>query len=435
MKEMMRLPETAEEVTAEILAIPRFTEKNSFDQLRRYLRVLGNPEQGLFVVHVAGTNGKGSVTRMLRGLLTASGRKTGGFYSPHLVRINERMETDGTEITDEELVRHYQTIKRAGYTEDLPPLTFFETVFLLAMLFFRERGVTHAVLETGLGGRLDATTSIPAQLYVITQIGMDHEEYLGDTIEKIAGEKAGIITGKFPVIYHTGDAAADAVIRRKAAEMGVASCVNCSDYQAENVRVSASGIDFSVRNDYDIIEQLWIPTTARYQLENAVTAVAAAELLLKDSPREERKHFIRAMLSGFHWEGRLTELVPGFYVDGAHNPSAAERLRISLDGILPEKGKRLIFAASSDKDADGVLRELAKLSWDELWLTAYTGARSLDPEKLMERAEKLFPRTTAIRTFPNIQSMMDAWKKSEVTFTLAAGSLYLVGELKGYFEK
>ena len=169
------------QVVEEILSIPKFTkEKNDFSVLRLYLDALGHPEQGRRIIHVAGTNGKGSVCRMLCGILQEAGRRCGGFFSPHLIRMNERIRVNGAEIPDEMLVRGYRVIE--SVQQGRSRLTFFELLFLIALWYFREADVQDIVLETGMGGRLDATTSIPADLFVITEIGMDHEEYLARSL-------------------------------------------------------------------------------------------------------------------------------------------------------------------------------------------------------------------------------------------------------------
>ena len=430
----------AEKAAEEILSIPRFTEERDAALLRDYLEALDHPESGLYVVHVAGTNGKGSVTRMLRGLLTLSGKKTGGFYSPHLIRINERMEVDGEEITDEEFVSVYDEFKAVVDRKKPGRLNCFETLFILALLFFRRRKATHVVLETGLGGRLDATTSIPAELYVITQIGLDHEEYLGNTIEKIAAEKAGIITGNSPLVMNTGSRSADEVIERKALEMGVSAIVNAGNHIVSDVAFSASGIDFSLQNDYDMYQRFHLPCYAGYQIRNAVTALCASEFLLADRSPEERERLQKEMLLGFSWMGRLTEAAPGIWLDGAHNPSAADELQSSLPYLLKDYN-RLIFAASADKNVEGVLQRLAVLPWNELWLVPYSGSRSMKREELQALACRIFLPETVIMQFGSPKEAVSALmradeenKAEDSTFTLAAGSLYLVGELLEYIR-
>ena len=584
------------EVVEEILSIPKFTkEKHDFTVLREYLARLGNPEKGKRVIHVAGTNGKGSVTRLLSGLLQNAGRRVGSFYSPHLVRMNERIRVAGEEISDENLVSCYDAVKKVE--EGLPRLTFFEILFVMAMVHFDRENVQDIVLETGLGGRLDATTAIPADLYVITQIGLDHEEYLGHTIEEVAREKAGIITGSSPVIYHTGSDEADRVIEDAARAMGVTVIRNCRKDEVKVLCSKFSGVDFSVRNDYHSYYAFHLSTPAAYQVVNAVTVIEAAEVLfsgteltaeglsdkgisdvglsdegfsdegiygerisdvgLSDegfsdegiygerisdegisdegisdegvsdegisdegisdegisdegvsdeggteegiydkeffgelSPGNKKMEaLLRKTFQEFSWEGRLSKLFPGFYLDGAHNPAAADELVRSLRALFsvttekvgsgqsetsndekpndemsndelsndelsngkmaydgnqrkPENRRRLIYAASRDKNVEGVLRILSEIRWDELWLVSYRGDRSADVKELLEMTKKIFPEETSISAFPSVNEVMDRFGKEAMDrfgkeadiFTLATGSLYLVGEIKAACE-
>ena len=459
---------TYSKVVEEILSIPKFTkEKHDFSVLREYLARLGSPEKGKRVIHVAGTNGKGSVTRLLSGLLQNAGRRVGSFYSPHLVRMNERIRVAGEEISDESMVTCYEAVKKAE--KDLPRLTFFEILFVMAMVHFDRENVQDIILETGLGGRLDATTAVPADLYVITQIGLDHEEYLGHTIREVAGEKAGIITGSSPVIYHTGSDEADRVIEEKAHAMGVTELRNCRKDLVSIQCIDISGIDFYVRNAYHNYYSFHLPTPAAYQVANAVTVIEAAEVLFSEDRTGERniETLLRKTFQEFSWEGRLSELFPDFYLDGAHNPAAAEELVRSLSLLFsvdhefsddqekydlknagseqgktvhevqkndPDKKKRLIYAASRDKNVEGVLRILSRIRWDELWLVSYTGDRSIDTEALEQMIQEIFPEETAVSAFSSVNEVMLRFGKEADIFTLATGSLYLVGEIKAARE-
>lgn len=456
--EKMKEEINGENVAEKILSIPRFTrEKHDLSILRTYLDRMGNPERGIRVIHVAGTNGKGSVTRMLADLLRLCGARTGCFTSPHLIRMNERITVDGREIDDSELAGCYLRVEEVRDREGLPQLTFFEILFLIAMLHFAGTGVEYAVLETGLGGRLDATTAVPAELYVITQIGMDHEEYLGNTISRVAGEKAGIITGSSPLVYHTGDREADRVIEAKAREMGVRACLNCEEFRVENVGILTSGIDFSVRNDYDEYDHLFLPVRAGYQVDNAVTVIGAAGFLIPE--KEKREKLLRKTFSAFSWNARFTEVLPGVYLDGAHNPSAAERLAETVQETVkamacPEQKeascpvrirKRLVFGASRDKDMDGVLSRLSGVGWDEVWLVPYSGERSAEVSRLEEGARAVLTEETVIRIWPGAEAVAEklleeiktgsnTGENGEKQITVVAGSLYLAGEMLALFS-
>ena len=425
------------ETVEAILSIPKFTkEKHDFGVLRSYLAALGHPETGIRVIHVAGTNGKGSVCRMIAGMLQKAGRKVGGFFSPHLVRMNERIRVNGAEIPDGELTECYRLLTEAAKEQNLPQLTFFEVLFVMALLHFHREGVQDAVLETGLGGRLDATTSIPADICIITQIGMDHEEYLGDTPEQVASEKAGIITGDSPVVLHTGDPdrITDRVILERAGRFHSKNIINCGDAEVLSKEVSPLGIDFSFRNDYDRYNHVFLPTTALYQVENAITAISALPLLLPDLGKEGLRELVLESLAEFRWEGRLEEVRPGLYVDGAHNPSAAAWLTESLV-LLSEREEYtrriLIFGASGDKNIREVLRELGRIPWDIVILTRYQGSRAASLDELKEIAgEELADHTTVASAESLAEALAMNENEKNTDLTLVTGSLYLVGELK-----
>ena len=214
---------TYQEAVDYIEETPKFTKKNSLDHTRAFLKRLGSPEDSMKILHVAGTNGKGSVCSFLASILHAAGKSTGLFTSPHLVDINERFVIDEKQVSDEAFLMAFQKVmdcvnemKEEGY----PHPTYFELLFLIGMVIFREAGVEYLVLETGLGGRLDATNSIAHPLVtVLTSISLDHTEYLGHTVAAIAGEKAGIIKEGVPVVYDASCKEAEEVILARAKEM------------------------------------------------------------------------------------------------------------------------------------------------------------------------------------------------------------------------
>ena len=214
---------TYEEMLQEILEIPKFTTKNPLTHTKEFLKRLGNPQEQFKVIHVAGSNGKGSVCAWIAGVLGKSGKHTGLFVSPHLVDIEERFVTDGKPCAREEFMQAAQTVHEIAEQmqgEGIPHPTFFEYIFAVGMVIFRNKGVEYAVLETGLGGRLDATNVITHPLLtVITSISLEHTEILGDTIEKIAGEKAGIIKPGVPVVYDASKDEAAKVIEERAEQL------------------------------------------------------------------------------------------------------------------------------------------------------------------------------------------------------------------------
>ena len=228
-----------------ILGIPLFAQKIGKENLSSLLCRLGNPEKAVPAIHVAGTNGKGSTCRALAQMLAARGYRVGLFISPHLVSINERIQINGTNISDDDFVSAFETVK--GQFMEHP--SFFEVMFAMAAVYFRQQKCDFAVYETGMGGRLDATNVLTPELTIITSVGMDHMEYLGDTIEKIAYEKAGIIKPGVPVIYFRRDEAAARVIEDTAKERGADIIpVEKSDYIINHL--GNKTIDFSLHNRY-----------------------------------------------------------------------------------------------------------------------------------------------------------------------------------------
>ena len=246
---------TYKETVEKILEIPKFTSKNSLGHTREFLRRLGDPQESFKVIHVAGSNGKGSVCAFLESALRASGKKTGLFTSPHLMHLEERFALDGQPCSREDFVWAAELAGQAAFAmveEGLPHPTFFEYVFAVGMLVFAKRNVEYAVLETGLGGRLDATNIVAKPLLtVITSISLEHTEILGDTLAQIAAEKAGILKPGVPVVYDASVPEAEEIIRKKAASLG------CKAYpvRPEKIKIllnTGKKIDFSYYSFYSL---------------------------------------------------------------------------------------------------------------------------------------------------------------------------------------
>ena len=258
-----------------IETIPKFTVKHPPEHTRELLSRLGNPQEGIKIIHVAGTNGKGSVCAYLNAMLLAGGKKTGLFTSPHLVRINERFQINGEDVSDEQFLDAFLKVEKAAKeyeAEGEGHPSYFETLFLMGMLIFKEAGVEYLVMETGLGGRLDATNVVEKPLAcIITSISRDHTEYLGDTLEAIAGEKAGIIKAGVPVIYDASQPGPASVIAAKAKEMGSPAWpMEPSFYEMKTQ--SREGITFTFAYPGGEKAELAIPYVAKYQMMNASLA-------------------------------------------------------------------------------------------------------------------------------------------------------------------
>ena len=428
---------TFEEAVQYLYQIPRFTGKNSMEDTKRFLHRLGDPDQSMQVIHVAGTNGKGSVCAYLRSILEAAGKRVALFTSPHLTDVRERFVVGGEMVSKEAFLdaflRVYELVFQGEEEPDYHP-TFFEYLFFMAMLLFSEEKPDFCILETGLGGRLDATNAVSAKkLCVITHISLDHVEYLGDTVSLIAAEKAGIIRANTPVVFWDTCPETTAVFDEKALELGApAVSVSKRDYRLLSFRNKS--IDFSVSTRYYKDISLCLHTAAAYQMENAALAVRAIEEL--DTAHSITVEQIREGISGCFWAGRMEEILPQVYVDGAHNEDGVRAFleSVSLDG---QAGRRsLLFSVVADKDYERMIDQIvsAKL-FDRFYLTHMTTGRAISKEKLAACFEK-YP-DCHFRMYDTcgeaLQAALGDRKADERLYI--AGSLYLVGEIKELCER
>lgn len=448
-----RIRRTEEEY---ISGLPRFADHSSIEILREALSLLGHPEKKLRFIHVAGTNGKGSVVKMLDSILGAMGFRVGRFISPHLIRMNERIAISDVQISDSDFSKYSQTVRSFCEEHSMPQLCFFEFFFLMAVLYFSDEEPDYVILETGLGGTLDATTAVFPILNIITAIGMDHMQILGDTIERIAAEKAGIITSDVPVIYNTGSKNADGVIEQKIRSMNVENAVNAGESKIQILNICNGFIDFSVTNAYYSYNSLQIHSMGIYQTENAATVLAAVHMLKRmaeegsdprlqdvwNMSRESLEKRIQEAMKAFSWEARMEFIRPNFCVDGAHNENAVKYFIQSVKNILKSGSwskVHLFFAAAKDKDYRNVLQPvLETIHPDVLWLTEIESERRLSLEQLYESATEMQGiEGTEVRLCQSVPSGLEQINKEisdyEDTIVFAVGSLYLAGEIKQYF--
>ena len=427
---------TYQEAEAYILSIPKFTKKNKPEHTKLFLQYLGNPEKQFQTIHVAGTNGKGSVCAYLDAMLRAQGKTVGLFTSPHLVTMNERIVMNGERISEKEFLEIFELAQNAvgRMAEDnLPHPTFFEYLFGMAICAFAREHVEYAILETGLGGRLDATNSIANPVCsVITSIGMDHVEFLGDTLEKIAGEKAGIIKQGVPVFYAEGQKESNEVIEAKAKECN-ASCKMVGKDAFEIVAIEEKDIAFSCLNAYYEDVTWKLHNTAVYQPENACLALEVMRMLFGD-----KKQLIRwqEALSKVTWEGRMEEILPNIYIDGAHNISAIERFTESVlkQDEREKKRKIILFSAVQDKDYEQMIAHLCRhVDADMYIVTQITNQRAED----VTRLGNIFRKYTDRKVVEKVE-LSDAWnyllKHQEGRRVYCLGSLYLVGMIKDLIQ-
>lgn len=431
----MRLEETAEEY---ISGIPMWAgKKNSLEAIRAFLERMDNPDEKQRIIHVAGTNGKGSVCAYITSMLLEGGCHTGTFVSPHLVETRERFLVDGVPIRKELFEDSYRRVRELSerlMKEGFCHPTYFEFLFYMGMDVFHRETADYTILETGLGGLLDTTNVVRKPLVtVITSIGLDHMEYLGDTVEKIAWQKAGIIKPGVPVVYERKERLSAAVIEERAAACG--SPVYPVDRQGYLIRgYEAGGIRASLKRLDGSFLDVVVSSQAEYQVMNALTALRAMELLGEraDGCRLSDKA-LRRGIEAMRWPGRMEEVLPGFYLDGAHNPDGVKEFIRTALRLCKERGKRafLLFSAVSDKAHQAMIREIAKeLPLDRVAVAHIRSERGLD-EAVLESEFKAVS-DCSVCTFATAEEAVRelmSWQ-DEKHLAFCVGSLYLMGEIK-----
>lgn len=419
-----------------IETLPKFTVKHPPEHTRELLSRLGNPQEGIKIIHVAGTNGKGSVCAYLNAMLLAGGKKTGLFTSPHLVRINERFQINGEDVSDEQFLDAFLKVEKAAKeyeAEGEGHPSYFETLFLMGMLIFKEAGVEYLVMETGLGGRLDATNVVEKPLAcIITSISRDHTEYLGDTLEAIAGEKAGIIKAGVPVIYDASQPGPASVIAAKAKEMGSPAWpMEPSFYEMKTQ--SREGITFTFAYPGGEKAELAIPYVAKYQMMNASLAFYTMHILqdVHDIP----KNVLAEGLSKIKWPCRMEMAAPGVIIDGAHNEDGIAQFVSTAGYFAKENEITILFTAVADKHYHEMIGEICEgIHPSHVVATQIDGSRVVPAEVLAEDFRKA--GCTDVCAEPEIGAAYEkALGKKGSGMLFCVGSLYLAGELKAYLAK
>ncbi|HEV2177170.1 MAG TPA: folylpolyglutamate synthase/dihydrofolate synthase family protein [Terriglobia bacterium] len=413
--------------------------KFDLEAIRRITEALGHPEQRYPTAIVAGTNGKGSTSAMLASVLDCAGYRTGLYTSPHLVSVNERIRVAGRAVSDEEFASAFTEVRdavdRLVATGVLPHLpSFFEFLTATAFLRFAAARVDFVVLEVGMGGRLDATNLTEPRVAVITNVELDHTEFLGATHAAIAFEKAGVIKPGRPVISSCENPVAAEVIRRRAAELG-AELIDLPSYVAPgNLRDQAGRYAFDLALNGDRFPNLALPLAGKFQVKNAQAAVAAAWRLAREGfhiPAEA----IRAGVHETHWPGRL-EIVgrrPLVLLDGAHNPAAAFEIARFIREELADKRLTLVYASMRDK-AIGEISEILFPLAAEVYLTRVEQARAALPEEILAAARHT-PARVVLEPHP-VRALERARQHAAPDdVVLVAGSLFLVGAIKQALEQ
>jgi dihydrofolate synthase / folylpolyglutamate synthase len=413
-------------------------EKFNLDRMHRFMQHLGNPQEDYQIIHVAGTKGKGSVSAMCASVLTAQGYRAGLYTSPHMVEFTERVQINGKEIEKNDLVEIVEILKPVA--EKVPEITTFELTTALAMVYFSQQEVDYAVIEVGLGGRLDATNIVNPLLAVVTSISYDHVKILGDTLSEIASEKGGIIKPNTPVVIAPQKDEARLKLEKIAAERNAPLIQVGRDYLYAADSHSLEGQVFLVwtPDEQPMVDEfiesggrnVWSPVRLRipllgfHQIENAATAYAA----LKTAEKFDVNITPQAYRQGFtqvDWPGRMEILRrhPPVVIDSAHNRYSALRLRQAMDDYFPGFPIILVFGASEDKDIEGMYQELLPRV-KRVITTQSIHPRAIDAGELVELAHRSGRSAQAIKPIEDaIKKALD--EAGDESVVLVTGSVFV----------
>ena len=415
----------------------------TLERISALMDILGSPQLTYPTIHIAGTNGKTSTSRMIDSLLFATGMRTGRFTSPHLESYLERIAINGQSIDPKEIIFAYNDI--AAYLDLMDekfdnPISFFEAITALAFVAFAEHPIDVGVIEVGMGGTWDATNVIDADVSVVMPIDYDHMEYLGNTLTEIASTKAGVIKeGGFVVLAEQQPEAAVELLRR-AAEVGAEIAREGIEYELLSRAVAIGGQLISVRGINDTYEDIFIPLHGKHQALNAASALVAVEAFFGDQPLDIES--VRAGFAAVTSPGRC-EIVhrdPTVILDAAHNPHGARALAETLESEFTFDEVIGVIAIFGDKDADGLLKALEPIL-NSVIVTQSSSPRAMPVEELEKIAVSIFGKD---RVFP-VTSLSDALDRAvekakrplsdESVGVVVAGSVVTVGESRSYLRK
>ena len=392
--------------------------RSGLGRMQRAVDLLGNPEQTYPIIHVTGTNGKGSTIAFMRELFARHGKKVGTFTSPHIISIHDRICINGEPISDEDFIRLANQVKamEQRLLETHDQLSFFELLTLIALLYFKEQGVDIVLLEVGIGGLLDTTNVVTGEIAVITSIGLDHQETLGNSLAEIAGQKAGIFkSGKSAVIANLAPEA-QTVCHKIAEDLDVTLYQADHDFSFKNGRFSSSLAD---------LHPLKLGLEGAYQEENAALALQAFLLFMAQREENVDKEAIRAALRTTRWAGRLEAITSHIYLDGAHNLPALERLvEFIQEKIQQGYQAQILFGALKRKDYGGMLAYLTEhLPDTTLYVTSFDYQGSLEEQDL-----------GGYRNIASYRDFIDHFEASagEQDLLFVTGSLYFISEVRTY---
>jgi dihydrofolate synthase / folylpolyglutamate synthase len=390
------------------------------ERIAKLLEILGNPQDEIPSIIIAGTNGKGSVAAAVASVLGQC-YKTGLYTSPHLIRISERIKINGEEISIHDLSRLVLEIKEAS-SHLSEGLTYFEVLTAAAFLYFARRKIDFSVLEVGMGGRWDATNVITPLVSVITNISKDHTEFLGETAEEIAFEKAGVIKHGVPLVTAAKQEALKVIETLSYKNFAPISVME-KDFKIEGENTE----DFSFFGRAWNLKHLQFNLPGFYQIENASVAIAVLETISQFHGVNIGEENLRKGLSSVRWEGRMEILRknPPLVLDGAHNPGAAQALRKSIQEMFPEKKFIFLIGMLRDKDHKTYLSEISQVA-EGIIITDVPSERGIKSEKLAEIADKFLKDIEIIKDFKEAFCKVKALR----TPVCVTGSLYLIGAIK-----
>ena len=392
--------------------------RSGLGRMQRAVDLLGNPEQTYPIIHVTGTNGKGSTIAFMRELFVAHGKTVGTFTSPHIVSIHDRICINGEPISDEDFIRLADQVKamEQRLLETHDQLSFFELLTLIALLYFKEQKVDLVLLEVGIGGLLDTTNVVTGEIAIITSIGLDHQETLGDSLTAIAEQKAGIFKpGNSAVIANLAPES-QLVCQRTANDLGVTLYQANKDFSFRNGNFSSSLADFN---------HLILGLEGAYQEENAALALQAFLLFMAQRNEKVDQEAVRAALQAIKWAGRLEAITEHIYLDGAHNLPALERLvEFIQEKIQQGYQSQILFGALKRKDYSGMLTYLTEHLPDvALYVTSFDYQGSLE--------EQDFGDYTSIASYRDFIDNFEA-SAQEKGLLFVTGSLYFISEVRAY---
>lgn len=431
--------------------LQKYGTKFGLENIRRLLFNLGDPHKAFSSIHVAGTNGKGSTSAIIANLLHKYGLKVGLFTSPHILNFTERIRVNNEEISNVDVINLTNEIKDIiDKSENISP-TFFEVVTSMAMVYFQRSEVDIAVIETGMGGRLDATNIIMPVVSVITHISYDHKEFLGNTIRDITYEKAGIIKSNIPVVSSYQEKEVEVILQNVANTKSSPFYLYGRDFLGEIESINVNGIKFNYYDSFIKLKNLFLPLTGEHQLFNVCTAIKAVLIFLSNNQcfhiktqngfnEDVVNSFIYDGLKDLKWHGRI-ELIkqdPPILIDGAHNPDSANALVNTLEKVFKQIYNNfiIIFGIMNDKDIEGIMRPFLTIASDVI-VTSPAYNRSASPERLYDIANligfKKVHKTENIRDAIKTAEKIWSYNPSK-TLIIITGSFYTIGEVKELFS-